>query len=294
MKCSSADCQPTVHTRMNGRRLNRGLFRGVIVALSALLIAACTTSPTGRSQFMLISPDAAIVQSKEAYLVTVGELDKENKLVDDPLMADRVATITGRLVTEAVALYPHTKDWEWSVAIIDDDETVNAWCMAGGRMAAYTGLFEQLKLTDDEFAQIMGHEISHALANHTAERMSRAIAINMGVVAAGVASENHGAAMAGAALAAKFALELPNSRVAESEADRIGIELASRAGYKPEAAVTLWQKMGSLSESRPPEFMSTHPAPENRQGALAELVPEMNELKPEGRMAAVTPITIVR
>jgi Zn-dependent protease with chaperone function len=117
------------------------------------------------------------------------ELDKDNKLVDDPLMADRVATITGRLVTEAVALYPHTKDWEWSVAIIDDDDTVNAWCMAGGRMAAYTGLFEQLGLTDDEFAQIMGHEISHALANHTAERMSRAIAINLGVIAAGVASD---------------------------------------------------------------------------------------------------------
>ncbi|CAN0603431.1 unnamed protein product, partial [Ectocarpus sp. 12 AP-2014] len=87
------------------------------------LLSACTTSPTGRSQFMLISPDAAIVQSKEAYLTTMGELDKENKLVDDPRMADRVATITGRLVTEAVALYPNTQDWEWSVAIIDDDET---------------------------------------------------------------------------------------------------------------------------------------------------------------------------
>jgi Zn-dependent protease with chaperone function len=152
--------------------------RLLAAASLAALIAACTTSPTGRSQLMLISPESAIVQSKQAYLTTMGELDKDNKLVDDPLMADRVATITGRLVTEAVALYPHTKDWEWSVAIIDDDDTVNAWCMAGGRMAAYTGLFDQLGLTDDEFAQIMGHEISHALANHTAERMSRAIAIN--------------------------------------------------------------------------------------------------------------------
>jgi predicted Zn-dependent protease len=272
----------------------RRTTRLLAAASLAALIAACTTSPTGRSQLMLISPESAIVQSKQAYLTTMDELDKDNKLVDDPLMADRVATITGRLVTEAVALYPHTKDWEWSVAIIDDDDTVNAWCMAGGRMAAYTGLFEQLGLTDDEFAQIMGHEISHALANHTAERMSRAIAINLGVVAAGVASEHHGAAMAGAAVAAKLALELPNSRVAEAEADRIGIELATRAGYDPAAAVSLWEKMGALSEERPPEFLSTHPAPENRQAKLQALVPEMRALNPQRRMATVTPVTIVR
>jgi len=280
-------------------RMHTGIPRLTIAtaaALSAclLVLTACSTSPTGRSQLMLISPEAAIVQSKTAYLSTVGELNKENKLVDDPRMADRVATITGRLVTEAIALYPDSRDWEWSVAIIDDDETVNAWCMAGGRMAAYTGLFEQLKLTDDEFAQIMGHEISHALANHTAERMSRAMAINLGVIAAGVASDSDGATMAGAAMAAKLALELPNSRVAESEADRIGIELATRAGYDPAAAVTLWEKMGSLSEERPPEFLSTHPAPENRQAKLSALVPEMRALNPDQQMAAVTPVTIAR
>ncbi|MEM1144260.1 MAG: M48 family metallopeptidase [Pseudomonadota bacterium] len=265
----------------------------VATALTAFL-SACATSPTGRTQLMLISPESAIVESKKAYLSTVGQLDQENKLVDDPRMADRVATITGRLVTEAIALYPETKDWEWSVAIINDDETVNAWCMAGGRMAAYTGLFEQLKLTDAEFAAIMGHEISHAVAHHTAERMSRAIAINVGVVAAAVATDSNAAALAGTALAAKFALELPNSRTAESEADRIGIELSSRAGYDPEAAVTLWQKMGALSEQRPPEFMSTHPSPDNRQAALQKLVPEMRALNPTGRLSAVTPITIVR
>ncbi|MEO1082317.1 MAG: M48 family metallopeptidase [Pseudomonadota bacterium] len=274
--------------------MNITLKRASLIAIVAAILVACTTSPTGRRQLMLISPEAAIVESRKAYLSTVDQLNKEDKLIDDPRMADRVATITGRLVTEATTLYPHTKDWEWSVAIIDDDETVNAWCMAGGRMAAYTGLFEQLKLTDDEFAQIMGHEISHALANHTAERMSRAIAINAGVIAAGVAADNHGVALAGAAMAAKFALELPNSRVAESEADAIGMELATRAGYKPEAAITLWEKMGGLSEQRPPEFMSTHPAPENRQAALAKLVPEMRQLNPKGEYAAVSPITIVR
>mgnify|MGYP003630394217 FL=1 len=266
----------------------------LLVAISVSLLVACATSPTGRHQLMLISPDAAIVQSKQAYLSTVTDLDKENKLLDDPRVSDRVATITGRLVTEAVALYPQSANWEWSVAIIDDPETVNAWCMAGGRMAVYTGLFEKLKLTDAEFAQIMGHEISHALANHTAERMSRAMATSLGIVVLGVSSDRPAATMAGGALAAKVALELPNSRTAESEADEIGMELAVRAGYDPDAAVSLWQKMGSLGGSKPPQFLSTHPAPANRETALAEMIPEMRKLNPTGKLARVTAIEIIR
>jgi predicted Zn-dependent protease len=265
-----------------------------LVALLLLILAGCASSPTGRKQFLLISPESAIVQSEAAYLSTVGELDKEGKLVTDPLTMGRVARITGQLVTIAEQDFPATRDWKWSVAIIDDPETVNAWCMAGGRMAVYTGLFEQLKLTDDEFAQIMGHEISHALANHTAERMSRAIATSVGVVAVGVASDNSGIAMAGTAAAAKLALELPNSRTAESEADHIGMKLATKAGFEPEAAVTLWQKMGDLGEDRPPEFLSTHPAPNNRQAALQRMVPEMNKVNPSRTKAPVTEIEIVR
>ncbi len=280
----------TCLTEATGSLMKRLLFTAMIAAL----VCACATSPTGRRQLMLISPESAIVQSKAAYLSTVDELDKENKLLDDPILADRVQVITGRLVTEAIAMYPGSRDWEWSVALIDDRETVNAWCMAGGRMAVYSGLFAKLKLTDDEFAQIMGHEISHALANHTAERMSRAMATTLGVVAVGAASEHHGAAMAGAAMAAKLALELPNSRTAEAEADRIGIELATRAGYDPGAAVTLWKKMGEVGGSGPPEFLSTHPAPGNRQAELAALVPEMRKLNPGGKKAPVHPVQIIR
>jgi predicted Zn-dependent protease len=241
---------------------------------------------------MLISPESAIVESKKAYIATVDQLDKENKLVTDPKMANRVASITGRLVTIAVEEYPNTANWEWSVAIIDDPETVNAWCMAGGRMAVYTGLFEKLGLTDDEFAQIMGHEISHALANHTAERMSRAMATTIGVVAVGAMSDRPIAAMGGAALAAQLALELPNSRTAESEADAIGMRLAVKAGYDPEAAVTLWQKMGAQGGKSPPEFLSTHPAPGNREAALGEMIPEMRSVNPTGAKAPVHPIII--
>lgn len=270
------------------------LKRALCLLCISMLLAACATSPTGRRQLMLISPEASIVESKKAYISTMQELDEKQKLVTDPKLVKRVQTITGRLVTEAVAKYPNTRDWEWSVAIINDKDTINAWCMAGGRMAIYTGIIDKLELTDDEMAQIMGHEISHALANHTAEKMSRAMAINVGVLAVGVAAENKAVALTGAALAAKVALDLPNSRVAESEADQIGIELATRAGYAPEAAVSLWQKMEKVGGSGPPQFLSTHPAPGNRQKKLADLVPQMKQLNPTGKKSAVYPVTIVQ
>ena len=269
-------------------------LRKLALGVVCTCLISCATSPTGRSQFILISPDAAIIESEAAYLDTVRQLDKEDKLVSDPLTVARVARITGQLVSIAVADYSESADWKWSVAIVDDTETVNAWCMAGGRMAVYTGLFDQLELTDDEFAQIMGHEIAHALANHTAERMSRAMATSLGVAMIGAASDNSGAAVAGATAVATLALTLPNSREAENEADTMGMILATKAGFDPEAAVTLWQKMGDLSDERPAEFLSTHPAPENRQAALNAMIPSMLKVNPGRSKPSIYPITIVR
>jgi predicted Zn-dependent protease len=238
-------------------------------------MSACAVSPTGRRQFILFSENQAISASREAYLTQMTELDQAGKIVEDPAVTRRVEGITSKLVAQAVMVRPETADWEWSVEVIDEPETVNAWCMAGGRMAVYTGLIEKIQPSDDELAQVMGHEISHALANHTAERMSVAMATSAGVAVAGILSENSVAAMSAAAVAAQLAVQLPNSRTSESEADEIGIELAAKAGYDPRAAVTLWQKMGAASGEGPPQFMSTHPAPENRQQRLGELVPEM-------------------
>ncbi|MGB5297863.1 MAG: M48 family metallopeptidase, partial [Thiogranum sp.] len=144
-----------------------------------------------------------------------------------------------------------------------------------GKMAIYTGLIEKVQTTDDEIAQVMGHEIAHALANHQAEKMSVNMATSAGVAAVGVASDRPGLAMSGAAVAAMLAVKLPNSRTAETEADRIGIELAAKAGYDPRAAVTLWEKMAKVGGSHPPQFLSTHPAPQNRKQTLGALVPKM-------------------
>ena len=253
------------------------VLRRIAMLLSmAALVAACATSPTGRKQLMLVSEQQAISASRQAYVQEIGKAKQSGKLVSDPKLLRRVQVITERLVAQAVKMRPESARWEWSVQVIDEPKTVNAWCMAGGRMAIYTGLILKIDPTDDELAQVMGHEIAHALANHTAERMSVAMASQAGVLAAGIFSDNPGQAMAMAAVAAKVAVDLPNSRTAETEADRIGIELAARAGYDPRAAVTLWQKMAKVGGgSAPPAFLSTHPSDAQRQQRLAALVQQM-------------------
>ena len=251
-------------------------FRKPLLALAtSVLVAACATSPTGRKQLMLVSEQQAISASRQAYAQEMGKYKQEGKLVTDPRLLNRVEQITERLVAQAVRMRPESAQWQWSVQVIDDPKTVNAWCMAGGRMAIYSGLIQKIDPTHDELAQVMGHEIAHALANHTAERMSMALASNAGIMAAGVLSDNPNQSMALAAAAAQLAVQLPNSRTSENEADQIGIELAARAGYDPRAAITLWQKMGKAGGGAPPEFLSTHPSDATRQERLGKLVPKM-------------------
>ena len=250
---------------------------GLTLALAATL-SACSTSPTGRNQLMLVSPSQAINASKAAYSEMLTPLKDEGKVDSNPETVKRVQEIAGRIVYQAIERFPHTRNWDWSISVIDEPDTVNAWCMAGGRMAIYTGLIDKLEATDDELAQVLGHEVSHALANHTAERMSVAMASQLGLMAIAVATQDTeyaDLALTGAPLAAAVAITLPNSRTGELEADRLGMELAARAGYNPNAAATLWQKMGANSKGAPPEFLSTHPAPGNRQQTLANLAPQM-------------------
>ena len=250
----------------------------VRLALALLfLLAACSTSPlTGRSQYLIVSDNMAVTQSAAAYSQMMGDLGKKKQIETGTPRAEKVREITDRLIAQAVRFRPDSANWAWEVQVINDPKTVNAFCMAGGKMAIYTGMWEKLKATDDEIAQVMGHEIAHALADHTRERMSIAMTSAAVTTAAAVAitvaggDERAGLALTGAQLAAALAIQLPNSRNGEAEADQIGIELAARAGYDPKAAVTLWEKMGKLG-STPPEFLSTHPSPQNRAARLAEL-----------------------
>ena len=254
----------------------------IALMLAILTLPGCQSNPvTGRKQLMLVPEDTAISESKQAYAALLQPLVKEGKVDSDAATVARVHEITGRLIAQAIKYRPETQNWEWSVKVIDDPKTVNAWCMAGGKMAIYTGLIQQIKPTDDELAQVMGHEISHALAKHSAEQMSRAMAMQVGLGALAITQQDSkyaGLTLTGAQAAAVVALQLPNSRTAESEADRIGIELAAKAGYDPHAAVTLWEKMAKVGGGNPEsrnDFLSTHPAPVKRMETLAGLVPQM-------------------
>jgi predicted Zn-dependent protease len=156
------------------------------------------------------------------------------------------------------------------VHVISVDE-VNAWCMPGGKMAIYTGLIQKLNATDDEIAAVMGHEISHALREHARERISRQMGTQMAV---GIAGALFGIGDMGQGIAntvADVTLNLPNSRTHEIEADRMGVELAARAGFDPKAAVTLWEKMAKQSGGgQPPKWLSTHPSHEDRINDLRQ------------------------
>ncbi len=246
--------------------------------LILLIVTACAVSPTGRRQLMIVSPEEAITASQDAYVQTLTPLQESGKVDRSPQVTSRVKRITGKIIAQAIELFPHSRNWNWDIRVIDESETINAWCMAGGKMAIYTGLLIRIRPTDDELAQVIGHEIAHALANHTAEKMSVALASQIGLSTVAIASGgNNGsnATLAGATLAAGLAIQLPNSRKAEEEADLIGIELAARAGYDPRAAETLWQKMAEVGDAEIPEFLSTHPNPVNRVSTLRRLAPVM-------------------
>jgi predicted Zn-dependent protease len=211
----------------------------------------------------------------------MAELDKKKQLdhgageKESPRLK-KVQEITDRLIAQAIKFRPDSAGWRWDVQVINDPKTVNAFCMAGGKMAIYTGMWEQLKITDDELAQVMGHEISHALLDHTRERMSIARSTGVGVQVLAIATGVGSAGGQAMDALAPVALTLPNSREGESEADSVGTQLAAHAGYDPKAAAALWEKMAKLGGGRM-EFLSTHPSPENRAAKLRELA---NKLEP--------------
>lgn len=256
---------------------------GCFLGLSMLLSGCVTNNMTGRSQLMIVSEDAAINKSSSLYSSMISAYDKEQKLSSNADTNQRVQKITNRLVERAVLYKPESQKWKWQVNVVESEE-INAFCMAGGKMAVYTGLLEKVKPTDDELAQVMGHEIAHALANHTAEKMSVDILTKIAVATATVAvaaasngtqqqnNNNVQTANQLAILAGGAFITLPNSRGAETEADKLGIEIAAQAGYNPAASVTLWEKMmeatGNKSEG---DFLSTHPSPPNRIEALKAL-----------------------
>jgi predicted Zn-dependent protease len=242
-----------------------------ILALMAL--TACqTVQTTGggavgveRKQSMstLVSSAQMDSSAAKAYSEVLAEARKKDRLNRDPAQTERVRAIANRLIPNTSAFRPDAPRWSWEVNVIASED-VNAWCMPGGKIAVYSGLVDKLKVTDDELAAVMGHEIAHALREHGRERASERVAQQLGVTVLSVALGlgDLGAQLTQTVL--EVTLSLPHSRTHETEADRIGVELAARSGYDPRAAVSLWEKMGKLGGGKPPQWLSTHPAAETR------------------------------
>ena len=264
----------------------------IVTALSVQLSGCATTNTTNsgtvgveRKQYVgLVSEKEAEQQSALAYQQTIKDAQSKKLLNTDSQETQRVRNIAQRLIAQVGVFRPDALKWNWEINVQDSKE-VNAYCMAGGKIMVYTGLIDQIKPSDDELAAVIGHEISHALREHVREQMSRAKAQQLGLLGLaaviGVSTKNADNAVSTVALGgtlAAVALTLPNSRTAEHEADEMGLELAARAGYNPDAAVSLWQKMGALGGSKPPEFLSTHPSGESRIADLKALIPKVRPL----------------
>ncbi|WP_460421174.1 M48 family metallopeptidase [Pseudomonas sp. ZL2] len=260
----------------------------VIGALSAsVLLAGCqavnTTSGGAvgveRTQYMfpLLSTAQVNQMYAQSYQQTLGEASSKGILDKSSANAKRVQTIANRLIAQAPQFRPDSAQWNWEVNLIKSDE-LNASCGPGGKIFVYSGLIEQLKLTDDELAAVMGHEIAHALREHGREAMSQAYAVQMGRQGASILLGVGESSMALADAVVQYSLTLPNSRGNENEADLIGLELAARAGYNPNAAISLWDKMAQASGSSQPEFTSTHPASASRQASLQAAIPKVMPL----------------
>jgi predicted Zn-dependent protease len=188
----------------------------------------------------------------------------------------RLRAIARKIIPFAVAWNPRARDWRWEVNLIGSQQ-INAFCMPGGKIAFYSGILEQLKLTDDEVAMVMGHEIAHALREHARARMAKNAATGIG---ASLLSQVFGLGQLGQTVTNYGAqlLTLQFSRTDESEADLVGMELAARAGYNPRAGITLWQKMAAASKGNPPQWLSTHPSGNSRITEIEMNLPKVMPL----------------
>ena len=236
-------------------------------ALAAAVLAGCksveTTQPgtvgVSRQQTMLVSSQAVNQSAENAYRKTLAQAQQKGQLNREAAQLARVRAIAGRLIPQTAVFRTDAPGWRWEVNVIGSQE-INAWCMPGGKIAVYTGLIEKLQATDEELAAVMGHEIGHALREHGRERASQAMAQGLGISVAGALLGVGGTGQDLTQLVLDLTFNLPNSRTDEQEADRIGVELAARAGYDPRASLALWQKMQKASGSQPPQFLSTHPS----------------------------------
>ena len=263
-----------------------------IALAGVLLLTGCqAVNTTGASavgvdrkqyMFSMLSTNEINQTYAQVYQDTLRQANAQGKLDTKSNNAKRLQVIGQRLIRQATYFRPDAAQWDWQVSLINSPE-LNASCGPGGKIIFYSGIITKLQLTDDEIAAVMGHEIAHALREHSREAMSKAYGIEMAKLGLGAVLGLGQETMAIADTAVQYGMMLPNSRGAETEADLLGIELAARAGYNPNGAVSLWRKMEQASQGQPAEFMSTHPSSSTRIATLQANIPKVMPLYEQAR-----------
>jgi predicted Zn-dependent protease len=281
-------------SRFKPRALVAGLCLSLVAGLSMPVGSAWAREGVevgGQSVLTRLVPAEQLEQAAaQQYVKMAQDARSQNALLpDNHPQVVRLRTIAKRIIPHSLSWNKRASQWQWQVIAIHSKE-LNAFCMPGGKIAFYTGILEQLKLTDDEVAMIMGHEVAHALREHARERIGKQTGVRLG---ANLISGLLGLGNLGDSLLNMGGqlLTLTFSRQDESEADLVGMELAARAGYNPQAGVTLWQKMAAASKGAPPQFLSTHPSSATRiqdiQANLSKVMPLYDRApKPEQRWDA--------
>jgi len=276
----------------------RRLFTGLIATGGALALAPAWAQDgvdVGKqSRFTkLISAEQVEAAAQKQYAQMMQQAQAQKALAPaNHAQVVRLRAIAQRIIPFTGTWNDRARQWRWEVNLIGSKE-LNAFCMPGGKIAFYYGILQQLQLSDDEVAMIMGHEMAHALREHARERMGKNMATNgaiqLGAAIFGLGDLGRGVANIGGQL-----LSLTFSREDESEADLVGMELAARAGYDPRAGITLWEKMGQASKGAPPQFLSTHPSGPTRIRDMERTLPRVQNLyarapRPEQRFQPPAP-----
>lgn len=241
-------------------------MKKIIVGMSAVIIAAgCATSPTGRRQLQLMPEDQMSAMGTEAFT----QLKQESKISNDARINGMVRCVADSIVAAIppdLAKKAGVPNDKWEVVVFERDDA-NAFALPGGKIGVHTGMLKIAK-TPDQLAAVMGHEVSHVLAEHGNERVSQSIATESGLaLAAALAASSDPAKqerrqmlMGLIGLGAQVGILLPFSRTQESESDKLGLDIMARAGFNPQEAVQLWKNMDAAGGGQPPEFLSTHPS----------------------------------
>ena len=256
--------------------------RWIVLFCMGLALSACQTVQTTRpgaigltrKQQMIVSEQQVQQAAEKAYAQQTQEAQTKAALDSDPALTARVRRIAHRLIAQVGVFRPDATSWNWEIHTLKTDQ-INAYCMPGGKIMVYSGLVDRLHLDDAELAAVVGHEMGHALREHTRERISREYVQQIALSGVALLTGAGQTAVDLAGAVANVTYELPHSREQETEADEIGLELMARAGYDPREGVTLWKKMMSAEQGGAPQFLSTHPSSQSRMQNLEQFVPKV-------------------